>query len=583
MRLAQSVSHQDEPLTLPVAELGRIKWPLLMVSAFFVMAFLIPLGGRPIYSYTESRYFEISREMAADSNWVVPTLCGVPYFEKPALLFQTQLLSLRLFGVNRFATRLPNALAVFVIALFFLFFAGRVSGSQWIAYGTAVLFLTSCYVIVMGHCVTPDTLLGAATTCSIGSFFLACRASSRSAVFLWLILSGAACGAGFLTKGFVALILPMMVLTAYLAWSRDWRRLFLYPWIPLAIAFLVALPWALAIHRAEPDFWRYFFIEEHVNRFLSHTHDKGYEPFYFYIPLFVFGMFPAAGVIFASAVGWRAREFWRRPSVRLALCWVFLPFLFFSISSCKADNYIFPIFPPAAFLLAAGIGEGMVRDAERTHRYLSRFFLILGWLVIVGGLLTLVLFPLPWHRWFTSLNNLYPQGYALGFISVPLIILWGCVMVKEHHRLRRAVNGYFLLLALSLMMTLFVFPMGLFRENFVDYYLPRAMKTVPIQEGDTIIAESSCSVGYAWTLKRTDFIYLNPKPEISFWFSRYPDRAPGPVYEEWDFQKITTLLAKEPENRTVYITPRPLEEVLSLLPRPAAAYGTAGDLTVVRY
>ncbi len=576
-------NHQEEPFLLPTAEPSSLKRPLIAVILFFVMAFLIPLGAHPIHCWTESRYVEIPREMAADSNWVVPTLCGVPYFEKPALSFQTQLLAFRLLGVNRFAARLPNALAVLAIALFLLFFVDRVTGSRWTAYGTSIIFLTSGFVIAMGHCVTTDVLLSAALTWSIGSFFLACRAAGRREVLFWLVLCGAACGAGFLIKGFVALALPMMILTPYLVWSRDWRRLFLYPWIPLLVAFLVSLPWSLAIHRAEPGFWPYFFIEEHLHRFFSHTHDKDREPFYFYFPLFLLGMLPASGTVFASAVGWRAKDLWRRPSIRLALCWTVLPFVFFSVSSCKTVNYIFPIFPPMAFLLAAGITEGFLRDPDRVRRYLSRFFLIFGLLVVVVGAVTLVLFPLPWHRWFESITNIYPQGYALGFISVPLIILWGVVMVKERHRLRRAVNGYFLFLAPALMMTLFVLPIGLFDEDFIDYYLPRAMETVPIRDEDTIIAEGGYSAGYAWTLKRTDFIYLNPNKEISFWFSRYHDRAPGPIYGEFDPEKITAILAKGPQGKSIYITLRPPEEVRALLPRPAEAQCKAGGLTVVRY
>ncbi|MBQ3453378.1 MAG: hypothetical protein IJG25_00785, partial [Thermoguttaceae bacterium] len=122
MSLTRSMNHQEEPFLLPAAEPSSLKRPLLAVILFFVMVFLIPLGAHPIHSGTESRYVEIPREMAADSNWVVPTLCGVPYFEKPGLAFQTQLLAFRLFGVNRFSARLPNALGVLAIALFLLLF-----------------------------------------------------------------------------------------------------------------------------------------------------------------------------------------------------------------------------------------------------------------------------------------------------------------------------------------------------------------------------------------------------------------------------------------------------------------------------
>ncbi|MBQ3333042.1 MAG: hypothetical protein IJG83_06425, partial [Thermoguttaceae bacterium] len=118
---------------------------------------------------------------------------------------------------------------------------------------------------------------------------------------------------------------------------------------------------------------------------------------------------------------------------------------------------------------------------------------------------------------------------------------------------------------------------------FIDYCLPRAMETVPIRDEDTIIAEGKCSAGYAWTLKRTDLVYLNTNKEISFWFSRFPDRAPGPIYEEFDPEKITAILATGPQGKSISIPLRPPEEVRALLPRPADAQCKAGRVTVVRY
>jgi 4-amino-4-deoxy-L-arabinose transferase len=39
--------------------------------------------------------------------------------------------------------------------------------------------------------------------------------------------------------------------------------------IPIAAAVLVSLPWAIAVHLKEPDYWNYFFWQEHVKRFMA--------------------------------------------------------------------------------------------------------------------------------------------------------------------------------------------------------------------------------------------------------------------------------------------------------------------------
>ena len=85
--------------------------------ALFAVAYLAPLGIRPLYETDEFRYAEIPREMLASGDWVVPRLDGMRYFEKPALGYWLTASSMALFGQNPFAVRLPVALSAGVTAL----------------------------------------------------------------------------------------------------------------------------------------------------------------------------------------------------------------------------------------------------------------------------------------------------------------------------------------------------------------------------------------------------------------------------------------------------------------------------------
>jgi len=78
----------------------------LTLATFFFL-----LGSRSLNEPDEGRYGEIAREMLETGNWLVPQFWYEPHLDKPPMTYWVEALSMKLFGLNEWAVRLPLALA----------------------------------------------------------------------------------------------------------------------------------------------------------------------------------------------------------------------------------------------------------------------------------------------------------------------------------------------------------------------------------------------------------------------------------------------------------------------------------------
>ena len=350
-----SAAHQHDAV-LPRA--------VVLLVVLYVLLYLVPLPVRPLASPDEVRYGEIAREMLASGDWVSPHFNGVRYFEKPPLGHWLNAVSLAVFGENAFAVRLPAALATGLAALIVFGFARRFAGGRVAALATLV-FLTTFLVAGVGTFALLDAFLALFLTAALAAYYAALRERAARRRH-WLIACGAACGAAFLVKGFLALAIPVIVAVPYLAMARRWRDLVTTPWWPIAIALVVALPWSVAVHLREPDFWRYFFWVEHVQRFTADDAQHAAPAWYYlaYLPLLGW---PWILLLPAAALGLR-RTIVDGDFLRYVVLAAVLPLLFFSASKGKLATYILPCFAPLSILLAAGIERYLATGAARAWR-----------------------------------------------------------------------------------------------------------------------------------------------------------------------------------------------------------------------
>ena len=185
-----------------------------------------------------------------------------------------------------------------------------------------------------------------------------------------------------IAQAFAEIKPAVIVAVPFRIWNREWKKLLVFPWLPLAVILLIAVPWAFAQHRAEPDFWRYFFVEEHLKRFTSGTYDRKPQPFWYFIPVLIGGVMPVGLLWIAGALGC-TKEHFKRPFVRFMLCWFAFPVLFFSASKCKLGTYILPCFPPLALLLASALQNAW--ENEKLRARCRKLYAAVGAVLIIGG------------------------------------------------------------------------------------------------------------------------------------------------------------------------------------------------------
>jgi 4-amino-4-deoxy-L-arabinose transferase-like glycosyltransferase len=191
----------------------------------------------------------------------------------------------------------------------------------------------------------------------------------------WMLLAWVAAALGVMTKGIVAAAIPAAVLVLYTLWTRDfaaWRRLQL-PLGP-ALFLLIAVPWHWLAARRDGDFLEFYFVHEHVARYLTPVAQR-VEPWWFFLAVFVAGTAPwTLSALRVLVSGWR-RTGTSGFDARLFL-WIWAAFImvFFSLSDSKLMPYILPVMPAVALLVAVSTPQVLRRDYLIT----AAFTLIFG-------------------------------------------------------------------------------------------------------------------------------------------------------------------------------------------------------------
>jgi len=532
---------------------------IITIFVLFIAVYILPLGVRPMVVPDETRYAEISREMLDTGQWIVPRLDGLRYFEKPVLGYWLNAISIKLFGENAFAIRLPSALAAGLSALLIFFLVQRFGGGRLIGLLASGVFLTCGEVFVIGVFCVLDSLFSLLVTAAIISFYFAYRAEDFRGKTIYLVMFGIGCGLAFLAKGFIAFAVPFVTIIPFLLWHRRSNGLGKLVWIPILTAVLVALPWSIMIHLRENDFWRYFFWEEHIGRFFSDDAQHA-EPFWFFIPVIAGGALPWTAVLPVIVAGLRKIQV-KDTFLRFILCWLIFPFLFFSICRGKLGTYILPCFPPLAILIALGLTKYFVTGQSKAFNAILRYGAIL--IIISTGILVLIHTALPR----LSIYDNKETGKWI-FLTIGLLFYAVFLLLASRNTNYRIKIFLCCIGPICLMFSAhFSTPDRLKAGKMPGEFL--ASHSEKISPDTIIISDNYLTPAVCWFYQRDDVYMLDRTGEFTYGFS-YDDAASRPIAtdELADFikrnflGKAVVLITREERYESYHkVLPVPANEV----------------------
>lgn len=357
---------------------------IALLTGIFGLLFFLRLGAVGAVDYDEAVYAEVSRGMYLNGQYLDPVQGNEPFYEKPPLLYWTQVLGYHVFGVGEWGLRFFNALAGVLTVLLVYLLARRPLGEE-VAFLAAWILGSSLQMLVISRLALTDGLLTLWLTATVGSLHRALEhvreGSGRGAG--WFFAACLSAGLAMLTKGAIGFLLPAGAVFFFLLQTRRFGVLRKVSWLlpGMVLLFGVGFSWYLALGFTHPEgftFMRELFLQHHVGRFTQPMQGHG-GPVYYYLLVILGGFLPWSPLLVVALC---TGEFRRHSLLQLFSWFALLTLVFFSIAATKLPNYITPCLPACALLVASAAQRGSRPGLwNAMTRVTAGLFLLVGVLV----------------------------------------------------------------------------------------------------------------------------------------------------------------------------------------------------------
>ena len=393
------------------------KYRFFILGFAIFLSFFASLSLAPLFDLDEGAFSEATREMLLNHNFITTYLNQDLRFDKPILIYWLQAISVIIFGESEFAFRLPSALAATFWAIGIFWFAKRYFDEK-IAFIATFFMVTSLQITIIAKAAIADALLNMFIAFSM--FFLYTYLEKRDKKYLYLTFASIAFG--FLTKGPVAILIPLLTTFIYLLIKKDLKLFFKTVFNPVGILIflIIALPWYLLEYQEQGmKFINGFFLKHNIKRFKTSFEGHSGSLFY-YIPVILIGVLPYTS-IFLKALS-KIKSWFKSDILLFLSIWFLSVFIFFSLSGTKLPHYVVYGYTPLFIIMAI-----YLKDIKNNFLYvlpLLLLFLILLFLPEIASFLKESIKDEYVKALLESSKNYFGLTYRLFFIFSILIFLY---------------------------------------------------------------------------------------------------------------------------------------------------------------
>jgi len=399
------------------------RWAPLLLVAGTAIFYLARLGLAGLYDPNEGMYAEIPREMVLLGDWLTPRFNFIRYFEKPPLLYWLTALAYQLFGITEFSARLATALAA-TLGVGVVYGIGRDLWGRRAGLVSGLILATSFGYFIFSRIILTDMLFTALLAATYWGVLRGLLGETPRRIPM--LLAYAAMGLAILTKGLIGLAFPVLTLGSFFLLTREWRLVRRLELLRGGAVFLaVTAPWHILVGLKNPGFFWFYFVNEHLLRFVGRRHLLDYAPMPLYAFLIMVLVWTFPWSVFLPVA---LRRSWHRlrgtrPEERgllFILLWAASVIGFFALTPSRLEYYSLPAFPALA-LVVGHLWE--TEMAWRRGRILASglSYSCFGLLTIAVGLL-----PAPWlfprlenvslYNMFTAMDA-YSRDIQYGILS----------------------------------------------------------------------------------------------------------------------------------------------------------------------
>ncbi len=367
----------------------------------------------PLMEVDAVQYANLSREMLLHKSFLQVYDQGQDYLDKPPMLFWLSSLSMYFFGINDMAYRFPS----FLFALLSIYSTYRLAllfYSEKLALLGALILASSQAMFLINHDVRTDTMLMGWVTLSLWQL----ATWLRNEKWKNLIIASIVIAGGMLTKGPIALMVPVFAFVPHLILKRDFKNLFRWQYlVVLVIIAILLIPMSIGLHQQfdlHPEKivngqqhvsgLKFFFWTQSFGRITGSNTIHENASFFFlfqnmlwsllpWILFFILGLISSIQQLIKKRFLLGQNEEW------ISTGGFIITYCALASSSAQLPHYIFVVYPLAAIITARFIYGLLYTDIFKSMRKPLFITHAVIFSLLAAVLFMLLYFPFPPPNW----------------------------------------------------------------------------------------------------------------------------------------------------------------------------------------